>query len=189
MSSTARKKIKKVYALAHYAAVAEAYVIASAADAISATPSAAIGGIGTAALHIEESEKLAKAGLAVTLISAPPSKTEGNPFEPLTSAARGAMQHRIDEVYGRFVATIARGRNVTQPVVRDGFGRGRVLGAADALKAGMIDRVETMDQMVARLARAGASSGRMPMLGASSGLSIESRRRRLRWAETTARIS
>ena len=36
--------------------------------------------------------------------------------------------------------------------VVEGFGEGRVVGASDALKMGMVDRVETKDEMLKRLA-------------------------------------
>src|SRR5205085_2116213 len=56
-----------------------------------------------------------------------------------------------------FVGAVAAGRGVPESMVRDGFGQGRLLGAREALAAGMIDEVATTDEVIADLAmRTGA---------------------------------
>ena len=49
-----------------------------------------------------------------------------------------------------FIERVAKGRGVTSAAVRDGFGQGRVLGAAGAVREGMADRIATMNETLAR---------------------------------------
>lgn len=145
------RRTKPVSAIANSLAASAAYWIGSAAGDLSCTPSGEVGSIGVFASHFDESRMIDAIGVTPTLISAGKFKTEGNPYQPLNGEALAAIQKRVDDYYGMFVKGVARGRGVSQTNVRDGFGEGRVVGAGDALKMGMVDRVETLDQMLARM--------------------------------------
>ena len=140
-----------------------AFWIGAAADEIVITPGGEIGSVGVYGMHMDFSEADAKAGVKTTLISAGKFKTEGNQFEPLSDEARGAFQQRIDEVYGMFVASLARSRGVSAATVRHGFGEGRMVGAKAALELGMADRIGTMQDTLKRLG-VGATGGQMAAL-------------------------
>ena len=142
---------KKIIAVANSLMASAAYWIASAASEIVATPSGHVGSIGVFAAHLDMSAQLEMLGLDVTLISAGEFKTEGNPFEALTEEARDAIQDSVNLTYSAFVGAVAKGRGVTTAKVRGGFGQGRVLTAGEAKKEGMVDRVATLDDTVARL--------------------------------------
>lgn len=167
---------KRVVAIANSLSASAAYWIGSAAEEFSVTPGGEVGSIGVFAAHMDESTALAAEGIKTTLISAGKYKTEGNPYEPLSEEARTAMQSRVDDYYGMFVDAVARNRGVTAGRVKTGYGQGRVMGAQDALKAGMVDRVATLDQTLARL---GVTA---PARTAARGMSAETRMRRLRAA-------
>jgi signal peptide peptidase SppA len=172
---------KKICAIANSLMASAAYWIGSAAAEISATPGGEVGSIGVYGAHTDESKALEAEGLAITLISAGKFKTEGNSYEPLGAEAKAALQRRVDQYYSMFVKAVAKQRGASQAAVRDGYGQGRVLGAADALKAGLIDRVETLDQMLARLgAKVPASKTRAQMAERAPGIGIDARKRRLR---------
>jgi signal peptide peptidase SppA len=158
---------KRIVAIANSLAASAAYWIATAAGELSCTPSGQVGSIGIVAVHEDWSRAEDAAGLKVTQISAGKFKAEGNEHEPLDDTARAALQDRIDDHYGMFVKSVARGRGVSQASVRDGFGEGRTVGATAALKMGMVDRVETIDELLARLAAspAGASISRSAARG------------------------
>jgi ClpP class serine protease len=48
---------------------------------------------------------------------------------------------------------------VSDATVRDGYGQGRLLGAEDALAAGMVDSIGTLDDVIGELAtHAGAAA-------------------------------
>lgn len=142
---------KRVVAIANSLMASAAYWLAAAADEIVSIPTGAIGSIGVFSVHEDLSERAKQLGIAITLISAGKYKTEGNPFEPLSEDAKAHIQGRVDEAYEQFVKAVAKGRGVTPAAVRGGYGEGRVLGAKDALAAGLIDRIATYDETVSRL--------------------------------------
>ena len=147
----ARGQGKPIVAIANATAASAAYWVASAADEVVATPSALVGSIGVITAHEDKSAKLAAEGTKVTFVHAGRYKAEGNSTEPLTDEGRAYAQAMVDQFYGVMVKSIARGRGVAPEIVRSRFGEGRTLTAADALAAGMIDRIETLDETIARL--------------------------------------
>lgn len=142
---------KRIVAVANTLAASAAYWLASAAGELVVTPSGEVGSIGVFALHQDVSAALDKLGVRMTLISAGKYKTEGNPFEPLGEEARAAAQTRVNDYYQMFSAAVARGRGVSQADVVSGFGEGRVVGADEAVRLGMADRVATIDQVINQL--------------------------------------
>lgn len=152
------KGTKRIVAHVNSLAASAAYWIASQADEIVSMPSGSAGSIGVFSAHQDLSKALAKEGIDVTLISAGKFKVEGSPFAPLSDEAKAFMQARVDEAYKQFVADVARGRGAAVADVRKGYGEGRVLTAKDAMAAGLIDRIATMDGTVS-----GLVSGRTPV--------------------------
>jgi capsid assembly protease len=142
---------KPVIAVANAQAASAAYWLASQAGELVVTPSGQVGSIGVFGAHQDVSAALEKEGVKTTLVSAGKYKTEGNPFEPLSADARQALQDSVNTYYDQFTAGVARGRQAQQQDVKSGFGEGRMVPAKQAVKAGMADRVATMDQTLARL--------------------------------------
>lgn len=142
---------KPIVAVANHVMASAAYWIGTAADEVVITPSGEAGSIGVFAVHEDKSAALEKEGVKVTLISEGKYKIEGNPYEPLTEEARGAIQSGVSEYYDAFVAAVARNREVKQAVVRNGFGEGRLVGSRQAVELGMADRVGTLDETIIRL--------------------------------------
>lgn len=145
--------VKPIVAIANTDAASAGYWIAAQADEVVVTPSGLVGSIGVFAAHDDLSVAMEKAGIKTTLISAGRFKVEASPFEPLSDEARAAIQQRVDEFYSMFVADVARGRGVSADTVRAGYGEGRVVTASQALELGMVDRVDTFEATVARLAQ------------------------------------
>jgi len=144
---------KPIVAVANTMAASAAYWIASQADRLVVSPSAQVGSIGVFAAHDDISKMQEQLGVKTTLVSAGKFKTEGNPFEPLSEEARGAMQKTVDEIYRMFVGAVAKGRGTTTKAVRSGFGEGRVVMARAAVEEGMADEVATIEEVVAGLQR------------------------------------
>lgn len=142
---------KPVVAVANHLMASAAYWIGSAADEIVVTPSADIGSIGVFSVHQDVSKALENDGVKVSIIKEGKYKTEGNPYEPLADEARAAIQERVKESYDAFVEAVARHRGVAPDDVRNGYGEGRVVGSQRAIRLGMADRIETLDQTVNRL--------------------------------------
>lgn len=150
---------KRIVAHVNDLAASAAYWMASQAHEIISTPSGSVGSIGVFAAHQDVSKALAAEGIDVTLISAGKYKVEGSPFAPLSKEAKQFMQDRVDDAYGQFVKDVARGRGVSVGDVRNGYGEGRALVAKDAMKAGMIDGIGTLEETLAKLSGRKATAG------------------------------
>ncbi len=148
---------KKIVAVANSLAASGAYWLATAAEELVVTPSGEVGSIGIYGAHEDHSAELAAAGIKVTLISAGKFKTEGNPYQPLTEEALAEFQSHVDRTYDRFIKSVARGRGVSAADVRKNYGEGRVVAAEVAVQRGMADRVGTLDETIARLAKSPAA--------------------------------
>ena len=144
------RKQKPSIAVANAQAASAAYWLASSAGELVVTPSGQVGSIGVYVAHQDESKALENDGIRITLISAGKYKTEGNPSEPLGDEARASLQGKVDAYYGMFVKGVSQNRGASQAAVREGFGQGRMVLAADAVKQNMADRVATLDDVLAR---------------------------------------
>lgn len=147
----AHRDTKKIIAVSNPLAASAAYWIGSAASEFAAIPSSHTGSIGVFGMHIQQSKMLNDLGIEVTLISAGKYKTEGNAFEPLTDEGREHMQDTINQYYDKFTSDVAKFRGVKKSEVTGGFGQGRVLTAKDAKAAGLIDRIQTKNQLLSKL--------------------------------------
>lgn len=149
----AARAIKPVIAQVDSVAASAAYWVASQASEVVSTPGGSVGAIGVLTVHENIGGMLEQRGIKNTIISAGKYKGENNPFGPLSDEARAHIQGRVDEAYQDFVATVAGGRGVSAKDVEDGYGQGRVVSATKALAAGMVDRIATFDETLARFAR------------------------------------
>lgn len=163
----------RTVAVADTRAASAAYWVASQADELVVTPSGAVGSVGVYAAHEDVSRQLDAEGVTVTLISAGAHKVDGNPFEPLSDEARATIQENVDAYYGMFVGDVARGRGTDVGFVEAHFGQGKMLMAAEAVRAGMADRVGTLDETLGRLLDNHPSTKRpsraLEMVGAYTG--------------------
>lgn len=148
----ASHRIKPILAVANASAASAAYWLAASAGEVSVTPSGEVGSIGVLAAHEDVSALQQKLGVQTSLVTAGTFKGEGNPYQPLTDAAKEALQARVDQYYGSFTRAVARGRKTTVEAVRTGMGEGRMVGAQDAVRLGMADRVESLDHAIQRVA-------------------------------------
>ncbi len=144
-------RTKRVVAVVNHSCASAAYFLASQASEIVASPSALVGNIGIIMMHIDASEAQAKAGVRVQLVTAGKYKHEGHGGQPLDAAALAHMQSIADDYYEQFTSAVAQARGVTPAEVANGFGEARILTAKQALAAGMIDRIGTMDSVLAEL--------------------------------------
>lgn len=147
----ARGKGKKLIAVSNSCMASAAYWICSACDEIVASPSADTGSIGVFTVHVDESGMNEMLGLKYTLIKAGEHKAEGNPWEPLEADAESFIQGQIDEMYGAFVGAVAKHRGLKASDVNANFGQGRCFTAKQAKAVGMIDRIDTLENVLKKL--------------------------------------
>ena len=132
-------------------ASADYHIAAGSGGEIVCTPSGEVGSIGVYMLHMDYSGAMEGEGVVPTFVYAGPKKVQGNAYEALSDEARADLQAHVDRYYASFVNSVARGRKVTAARVKADFGQGDVVGAADAKKLGMIDRIDTMEGTLRRL--------------------------------------
>lgn len=71
---------------------------------------------------------------------------------PLTAEAEAYLQQQVDHVYSVFVDAVAEQRGTTSAKVLDRMADGRVFIGQQAIDAGLVDGVSTLEAMVERLA-------------------------------------
>jgi ClpP class serine protease len=108
-------------------------------------------------VHYDESGFNAQLGILPTYIvsSSSPHKVEMNSAAPLSAEALAYEQHAVDAIANTFIARIAKGRGVSQAFARQNFGGGRMLTAAASVRAKLADRVDSLQNVLAKARAAG----------------------------------
>jgi len=149
---------KPIWAVADNSMYSAAYLLATSAAKIYVPEyTGGVGSVGVYVEHVDWSEYNRKLGVKVTYIAEGEGKTDGNPNEPLSDAARSALGTEVSRLYGLFSGAVARSRNLTEDAVRQ-------LGAAlkfgpEAIAAGLADRTGTFREALAGLIAATRKSG------------------------------
>jgi signal peptide peptidase SppA len=149
------KVIKPITSIARTQMASAAFWLGAQATTVVATPSADIGGVGVFTVFFDTTAFDARIGIVPEYIASTPEKIEAVPGAPLGDPARVFLHSRVNEVYGTFVADLAKGRNITPARVRSDFGAGRSFGAVEAVQRGLADRMVTLEGL---LAKSGARS-------------------------------
>ena len=144
-------KVKPVVAVVDGMAASAAYAIASGAREIVVTPTSAVGSIGVLMLHLDNSARLAKAGVKPTLIHAGARKVDGNAFEPLPANVRTDLQAEIDKFYTMFIDCVVLGRNKLSATQIRGTEAAVYIGV-DAIMIGLADRIGDLETVLGELA-------------------------------------
>jgi signal peptide peptidase SppA len=147
----AARGVKPVIAQVNSQCASAAYWLASQADEIVVTPSGEAGSIGVYTVHEDVTKAMEMAGVKATIVKGGANKTELSGLQPLSDDAREALQARVGLTAKIFNETVAQGRGVDVGVVLDRFGQGRMYDAPELLKRGMVDRVATLRETLARL--------------------------------------
>jgi signal peptide peptidase SppA len=141
---------KPLWAVANEGALSAAYALASTADRLYVTRTGEVGSVGVVAVHVDESAADAKAGLAWTFVFAGESKVDGNGHEPLSARARATIQADVDHLYAQLCGIVAGNRGLTIEAVRGT--NATVYRGELAVRAGLADRVGTLDLAIADMA-------------------------------------
>lgn len=142
---SARAGGKPVHAYVGAAALSAGYLIAAAADRITASAEALVGSIGAVVFHVDTSAAMAKAGIKITPITFGGNKLAEAGVEPITDAGRDQISTRVDELGRRFVSFIAAQRGIEESAILE-MKAGFVLAkhsnpAASGLDLGLVDEI------------------------------------------------
>lgn len=164
---------KTVVGVAQSLAASAGYWLLSQCTEAYCSPGGEVGSIGVYSGHEDISKAMEMAGVKIELFSAGEYKTEGHPFGPMTDEGKAYQLQRAQDYYRAFTSAVAKGRRVSVDQVRDGMGKGRVLGAKAAMDAGMLDGIATMDEVLSKMRRAPRkSAGRSALAAAQAALQI-----------------
>ncbi len=121
-----------------------AYEAALPAREIVASPSSIVGAVGVYSVVINVHKLMDKLGVTVYTFKSGPLKDVGSPFRNMTSADMKVMQEIVDGLFQVFKKRVLMHRKNVSPEVFTG----RPYTAAQAVKAGLIDKIGTLDDAV-----------------------------------------
>lgn len=151
-----------------------AYYIASAADQVLADRSAIVGSIGTILEVVDFKRMDEKRGIRThEFVSAQSPRKRMDPFDEdpgRRDEARAELQSLVNDLAQVFIEDVARNRSVSVETVLDDFGMGGVFVGEDALEAGLVDGMTTLEDLLAQSTqdrRPRGSAGLRPAAAAS----------------------
>jgi len=138
-ASIISKSKKPVFAYVEGSGCSAAYLLASAASKIIATPSSSIGSIGVQGSWTNTEGLLAKLGIQKVYFH---SKNAGKKnLSPGTDEGKAAYAKMLDETWDLFAGAIAKNRNVDIATIIEKYGQGEVFLASEAKEKGLVDAI------------------------------------------------
>ncbi len=148
----ARSGSKPVVAWVDGTAASAAYWIGSAADAMfTGAETDVVGSIGVAMQHVDRSKSDQSAGITRTDIYSGKYKRIASDNAPLSDEGRAYLQSQADYFYSLFVDAVSAHRGVTVEHVVTNMADGRIFIGQQAIDAGLVDGVSTLDALIADL--------------------------------------
>jgi protease-4 len=142
------RKVKPLIVSMGSVAASGGYYIATPADSIVADPTTITGSIGVfGVLFNAQSFFKNKLGITTDVAQTNKHANLGTIFRPLTTEEKGFIQEEVENVYDVFVTRVAEGRKISKAKV-DSIGQGRVWGAQDALKLGLVNTIGGLDKAI-----------------------------------------
>lgn len=138
----AARKVKPIWAVANDEAFSAAYAIAAAAERIYLSRTGGVGSIGVIAVHLDQSEAEADAGLKYTAIYAGEHKNDLSPHEPLSDPARAQLQAEVNRIYDLFAGSVARMRGIDLAAIK--ATEAALYFGEQSIAAGLADQIGTM---------------------------------------------
>jgi signal peptide peptidase SppA len=129
-------------------AASAAYALACSCERIIAPPSAIVGSIGVISTMVSQARRDKKEGFDVRLLTSGARKADGHPHAPLSDKAVEIEQTRVEKLADAFFRLASKARGISVDTVR-GLQAGIFLGK-DAKKVGLINEVESLDDVIAK---------------------------------------
>ena len=144
-----RRKVP-IYACIMGIGTSGGYYIATAADEISAHPTAITGSIGVIVMRFNVEGLMGKIGVSEKTIKSGDKKDLLSPFRPATAEEEKIMQEIIKSLHRRFVEVVlARPGTPLAKAELERLADGRIFTAEQAASAHLIDRVGYLEDTVA----------------------------------------
>lgn len=160
ISSLIAKIDKPITAYTNGTMASAAYWIGASADKVYASNLSSVGSIGVIATHFDQTKALEMHGVKATIFRSGEFKALGGPYEALSAAAINIIQSRLDTLYTAFISHIADVRHTSTAIVHDKMADGREFLGHEALQAGLIDGIMSIDDLMIKLSSTKPSTGR-----------------------------
>ena len=134
------------------------YYIACSADTIIANPGTLTGSIGVIMSFTNLEELFGKLGMDFEVIKSGTYKDVGSYSRQMTDEERALLQETIDDIHAQFVEAVAQGRGMEYDAVA-ALADGRIFSGRQALEAGLVDRLGTLEDAIDVAARMGGIEG------------------------------
>ncbi|MFO7870120.1 MAG: signal peptide peptidase SppA [Kiritimatiellia bacterium] len=148
-----QQKGRKVVSVFGDVAASGAYYVALASDHVTARPTTITGSIGVLIQTFNLRELGRKVGVKDVTIKSGENKDLLNPFDDTETGQwkeqRAMLQGVIDELHGRFVSLVAKGRGLEEERVRE-IADGSIFTASKALDLGLVDEIGYWDDAMTR---------------------------------------
>lgn len=142
-------------------AASAAYWLAAQCNDVVCSPSAEVGSIGVYSVLDDVSARYEQAGVKREVVAGRPKidgerdatgsiKGHGTPGLKISNEYRSDMQRRVDQTMDEFIEAVAEGRGMDQTAVAM-LATGKVWGASDASKRGLIDRIASARDLRSQL--------------------------------------
>ena len=139
------------------------YYIALAADTIIANPGTVTGSIGVIMTYPVVQELMQKLGVEHETIKSGKLKDAGSIFRDMSEKERQYWQVLIDNLHSQFVTAVSIERNLSLAEMQK-LADGRVFSGIQALDAGLIDMLGTMEDAVLMAAQKSGLKGKPVMV-------------------------
>jgi protease-4 len=134
-----------------------AYLVASSADEIVASPSSIVGSIGVILSLTDLSELYQKIGVDKYSIKAGEFKDMGADYRNLTAAEQKMLQEMVDQDYDYFISLVAENRKLDESYVRS-VAEGKIYTGSQAKDLKLVDETGGKKQALDLAARLGGLS-------------------------------
>ena len=139
---------KEVHAYVNALACSAGYYLASAADQISAAPSAIVGSIGVYLAVLDASKYMELEGLNLQMIKAGKWKDTGSQHRPLSEEETTKLQAEVDAMHAQFKTAVTQNRAIAPESME-----GQWMTAQQGHEQGLVDELTlaTLDEFVSEL--------------------------------------
>ena len=121
-----------------------AYLIATGADTIIASPFSDVGSIGLTMSYLDYSQQNAQEGIEYVALSSGKFKDYGNPDKPLTEEERTLLERDLSVWHEELVKKVALNRNLSLEQIQS-LADGSSVPGPLALEAGLVDAIGNFD--------------------------------------------
>jgi signal peptide peptidase SppA len=148
----AARSTKPIVTLAGGTIASAAYWVGSAASAVYIADSTTnVGSIGVVTSHTDISAQEAARGRKTTELTAGRYKRIASQYGELTDEGRDSIQGQLDYMYSLFVGAVAENLGVSVETVLNDMADGRVFIGQQAIDAGLVHGITTLDALVQKL--------------------------------------